>query len=132
PGAGEALLEADAAGPGRVVPQAVPGGVLAGAGEVGSREPGQRLGGSAVVEDRPRREPLAGELLGVQVLVEVEEAEDPLAGEGPLGAGDVVEVARAVTAGMGLDGLVDDAEPDRVEAVAAKELRVGSVEARRA
>jgi hypothetical protein len=56
--------------------------------------------------------------------VEVDPREDSMPGEDPLGRAEPLDVDLVVAAGLRLDGLLDRAEADRVEAVAPQEGRI--------
>jgi hypothetical protein len=92
--------------------------------QVVAREAELRLGGQAVVLDRPLGEALALEALAVEVLVEVEQREDVVAGERVQRAPDLREVVIVVAPRPRLDPGVDDAEADRIEPVSREEGRV--------
>ena len=124
-----AVADADTARSWRVLPEVVEGtvdrrlrDVVAGKARLGLRR-------QAVVEYRPVRPALALEALVVHVLVEVEQRDDAVARQRVGGRADAVEVGVVVDTGLGLDGLVDDAEAHRVVALARQKRRVVLAEA---
>ena len=94
--------------------------------EVVAGEADVRAGAQAVVLDRPVGKALAVEALVEHVLVEVEQHGDAGLAEHRDGRARSVEVAVVVAAGLGLERLPDDPQPQRVEALAREELGVSA------
>ena len=107
----------------------VEGALERGHADVVAGEAGHRLVRKAVVLDGPIGPALPLEGLVVEVLVEVEQRDDAVAAERVDRVGDARQVGVVVDAGRGLDGLVDDADADRVVALGGEEGRVVVVKA---
>ncbi len=129
PGGCVAMLDRDPTGAGVVRPEVVEGAVEPRAREVGSGKARHRIGGQPIVEHRPVGPALPAELLVVEVLMEVDQREEAMAGKHLLRRAQPPHVAVHVSTRLWLKGLLDHAQPHRVESVLLQEGRVVGAEA---
>ena len=87
--------------------------------------------GRRLTHHGPIRRTGALETLVVHVLVEVEHHRDAVVAQGLVGLEDLVEVIVVVDAGLGFERFPDDAQANRVEAMALKEPGIVLAEADR-